>query len=364
MISMKKTSLYEIHKQNNAKIVEFAGWLMPVLYKGIREEHLGVRESAGLFDVSHMGELLIRGNEAFRFCQYITTNDLGKIEPGQAQYTLICYESGGVVDDVIIYKIDEREYLLCVNAANTEKDFRWVGSNSGNFDVNVTNVSSDYSQLALQGPNSPDILKGVLGSEIETIKKFRFKNIEWSGLDLIAARTGYTGEEGFEIFLPWSKGPELWKGLMEEGEKHGLVLSGLGARDTLRLEMGYSLYGFEIDKDINPFEAGLERYVKLDKGDFIGKESLESYGQKGMKRELIAFEMVERGIPRNGYPILSAGGIVGYVTSGTLSPSLGKSLGLGLVNSRDLIDDEIQVEIRNNKRKAKIVSLPFYKIKR
>ncbi|MGI9533322.1 MAG: glycine cleavage system aminomethyltransferase GcvT [Thermodesulfobacteriota bacterium] len=358
---MKKTALYDIHKENNAKIVDFAGWQMPVVYTGIREEHLAVRKSLGLFDVSHMGEILVKGTDALNFCQYLTTNDLSRIKINQAQYSIICNEKGGVVDDVLVYKFNDDEYLFCVNASNAFKDYNWMLENCSNFDVEVENVSSSYSQLALQGPKSVDVLKKVVGSEIELIKRFYFKEIQWDGSKIIVARTGYTGEEGFEIYLPWGKGPKLWSDIQEEGKKYDIFLCGLGSRDTLRLEMGYSLYGFEIDEDINPLEAGLDSYVRLEKQDFIGKDKLDAIVKTGLKRKLAAFEMIDKGIPRNGYKIYLKDTIVGYVTSGTLSPSLGRSIGLGLVKSGLTVNNELLVDIRNNKRSAKIVSLPFYK---
>ena len=358
---MKKTALYDIHKENNAKIVDFAGWQMPVVYTGIREEHLAVRKSAGLFDVSHMGEILVKGKDALSFCQYLTTNDLNRVEINQAQYSILCNEAGGVVDDALIYKINDDEYLFCINASNTDKDFDWMLENSLNFNVGVHNVSSLYSQLALQGPKSIDLLRKMVGSEVELIRRFYFKDIKWNGFNLIVARTGYTGEEGFELYLPWDKGPELWGDIQEEGKRFGLLLCGLGSRDTLRLEMGFSLYGFEIDEDISPLEAGLDKFVKLEKGSFIGKEKLKDSVKTGLKRKLAAFEMIDKGLPRNGYEIYLKDTIVGYVTSGTLSPSLGKSIGLGIVKSGSIEYEEFLIDIRNNKRAAKIVSLPFYK---
>ena len=358
---MTRTALYDLHKEKNAKIIDFAGWQMPVVYTGIREEHLAVRKGVGIFDVSHMGEIRVKGEEAHELCQFITTNDLNRVKQGQAQYTILCYENGGVVDDVIIYRFGDEEYLFCVNAANSKKDFEWILSHSKKFNVRVTDESPDFSQIAVQGPKSQELLKRVLGPEIELIKKFYFDSIKWNGTAVITARTGYTGEEGYELFLPWDRGPQLWNKLFEEGTQYGLMPCGLGARDTLRLEMGYSLYGFEIDEDINPLEAGLERYVKLEGDDFIGKKALNNYLENGVKRKLISFEMVDKGIPRNGYRIYINGDLVGYVTSGTLSPSLEKSIGLGLIKSDSLNSNEIQVEIRNNMRKAKIVSLPFVK---
>jgi aminomethyltransferase len=358
---MRKTALYEIHKKNNAKIVDFAGWQMPVVYSGIRDEHLSVRKGVGIFDVSHMGEIRVKGDQALDFCQYITTNNLKNVKDNQAQYTLLCEESGGVVDDIIIYRFGNDEYFLCVNAANAKKDFEWINSLSKDFDVRVVDESLSFSQIAVQGPNSRELLKKILGSELDLIKKFYFNFLKWNGSLLTVARTGYTGEEGYEIFLPWDRGPQFWKKLFEKGVQYGITPCGLGARDTLRLEMGYSLYGFEIDKDINPLESGLDRYVKLEGDDFVGKKALSEYQKSGIKRKLISFEMVDKGIPRNGYPIFVNNDLAGYVTSGTLSPSLGKSIGLGLVKSDSLNSGEIQVEIRNNMRKARIVSLPFIK---
>lgn len=358
---MRKTALYDIHKENNSKVVDFAGWQMPVVYSGIRDEHISVRKSVGIFDVSHMGEIRISGEQAHEFCQYLTTNDVNIIKDKQAQYTILCAEDGGAVDDIIIYRLSGEEYFLCVNASNAKKDFEWIESNASDFNVKVIDESLSYSQIAVQGPKSRDLLIKILGTEIDLIKKFYFDIIKWNGSELMVARTGYTGEEGYEIFLPWEKGPSLWKKLFEDGAQYGVVPCGLGARDTLRLEMGYSLYGFEIDKDINPLESGLGRYVKLEGDDFIGRKALLNYKQSKSQRKLISFEMVDKGIPRNGYPIYVNEEPAGYVTSGTLSPSLGKSIGLGLIKSESLNSGEIQVEIRNNMRKARTVTLPFIK---
>lgn len=358
---MKQTALFEIHKSYGAKIVEFAGWQMPVVYSGIKEEHLAVRNNVGLFDVSHMGEVIVEGNEAEEFCQYLTTNDLGKISEKQAQYTLICNENGGVVDDVIVYKFSDTKFLICVNASNTKKDFEWIKSFTKDFDVAVKDLSSDYSQLAIQGPASLNILEEVLGEEASCIKIFHFNIISWSGVDAIVARTGYTGEEGCEIFLPWEKGPELWEAIADAGKKYNLLPCGLGARDTLRLDMAYSLYGNEIEEDISPLEAGLDWVVKLNKGEFIGRDAILNLQKSGLKRRLVGFEMLDKGIARHNYEIYSEDEKIGYVTSGTLSPSLGKSIGLGLVDSDHLINNEFNVDIRGNRRLAKIVSIPFYK---
>lgn len=365
---MKRTSLYQIHKDLGAKMVEFAGWEMPVQYEGVRQEHLAVRNSVGLFDVSHMGEIEVRGPEALKFCQWITTNDANKININQAQYTLICYENGGVVDDVILYKFSDENLLFCVNASNSTKVYEWVLAQVGDFDVEITDRSPEYSQIAVQGPLSEAVLSESIGVSLADLKRFYFLTCTWNGNDLMVARTGYTGENGYEVFLPWDAGPGLWERLMEADGGRGVKPAGLGARDTLRLEMGYSLYGHEIDEETNPLEAGLERYVKLDGEDFIGKQAMVDSVAEGLKNELVAFTMVERGIPRQGYTIFRAGEHAGKVTSGTFSPSLEKPIGMGYLkrvdtqSSGDKVDSErIQIEIRDTLREAQVTSLPFYK---
>ena len=356
---MKKTALNSIHKELGAKMVEFAEWEMPVQYEGVRQEHLAVRKSAGLFDVSHMGEIEVKGIDAIKFCQWVTTNDAKKVQNFQAQYTLLCNNEGGVVDDVIIYKFSDEHFLFCVNASNSDKDYAWIKKEENNFDVVVSDKSSQYSQIAIQGPDSKTILSEALGENLDSIKKFRFEMINWNGYDMIVARTGYTGEEGFEIFLPWDGAPLLWNKLMEMGREFQINPCGLAARDTLRIEMGYPLYGHEIDEDINPLEAGLERYIKLDNDDFIGKAALTKSLDAGLENKLVGFELLERGIPREGYSIFRNGALLGNVTSGTLSPSLEKSIGLGYLSIK-ANDDRIQIQIRDTFRDAKIVNIPFY----
>jgi len=369
---MKRTSLFQIHKDLGAKMVEFAGWEMPVQYEGVRQEHLTVRSSCGLFDVSHMGEIEVRGPEALSFCQWITSNDTSKLKVNQAQYTLICNEKGGVVDDVILYKFSDENLLFCVNASNSSKVYEWVLAQTANFDVEVIDRSPDYSQVAIQGPGSEAVLSESIGVSLDELKRFYFLTCSWNGNDLIVARTGYTGENGYEIFLPWEAVPDLWSRLTEIGGGQGLKPAGLGARDTLRLEMGYSLYGHEIGEDTNPLEAGLGRYVKLDSEDFIGMQAIVESTAKGLLRELVAFTMVERGIPRQGYGIFKDGELLGRVTSGTFSPSLEIPLGMGYLNCEGrrsstegrgdkLSSDRIQIEIRNTLREAQVASLPFYK---
>ena len=341
--------------------MEFAGWEMPVQYEGLREEHLAVRREAGLFDVSHMGEIEIKGNGAAGFCQFLTTNDVMAMKDLQAQYTLFCNREGGVVDDVILYRLSQDKYLFCVNASNTLKDYEWIASAVSDFDVGIEDRSHEYSQLALQGPRSEEILSKCISSDLGSLRRFHFLLFTWQGMELIIARTGYTGEDGFEIFLPWDGGPALWERLMDAGMNCGIKPCGLGARDTLRIEMGYSLYGHEINDDINPFEAGLGRYVKMAAGDFIGRDALSDVAAQGPKHRIYGFEMIDRGIPREGYRVFKDGRNVGRVTSGTLSPSLEKSVGMGYLKSDVAVDDGIQIEIRNTFREARVVNIPFYR---
>ncbi len=360
---MKHTALYDIHRQLGARLVEFAGWMMPVQYSGIREEHLAVRKRAGLFDVSHMGEIEICGLEAASFCQRIATNDVSKLGEFQAQYSLFCNPRGGVVDDVIVYKFSDERFLICVNAVNTAKDYEWLMNNKNGLAVEVTNKSSEFSQIALQGPRSQDIMSTIFMDDFSGLKKFSFRLLNWNRVDLIIARTGYTGEDGFEIFLPWGKAPELWNEILERGKQYGVQPCGLGSRDTLRIEMGYPLYGHEIDEDTNPLETGLSRFIKVDKGYFIGKEAIVGVIETGLRRKLHGFEMIDRGIPRQGYNVLNGNIMLGTVTSGTMSPSLDKPIGMAYLRTDVEFGPEIQVEIRGARRKAEIVSLPFIKKK-
>ncbi len=357
---MKKTPLYDIHKRLGAKMVEFANWCMPVMYTGIRQEHLAVRKKAGMFDVSHMGIIEVKGPHSFEYSQRFTTNDLSKIDIFRAQYTLLCNEQGGIIDDVIVYMFSWNHFLFCINAINTEKVYRWFLTHSKEYDVDIRDSTFSYSQIALQGPKAVDILKEVLGKDVSEIKRFHFSLFEWGKTTVMSARTGYTGEDGFELFLSWEEGPRMWEGLARVGEAFGLKYCGLGARDTLRLEMGFPLYGCELSEDVNPFEVELGKYVELHSDDFIGRDALLRIKEGGVKRKLIGFEMVDKGIARSGYRIYDQRGNVGYVTSGTMSPSLGKAIGLGIVDISVSSDDYIYICVRGKKRKAKIVSFPFY----
>lgn len=361
---MKKTRLYDTHIQLGGKIIEFGGWLMPVQYSGILDEHAKVRSAAGLFDVSHMGEIRVRGPEAERFVQRIVTNDVSQAEDFQVVYSPMCDPDGGTVDDLIIYKFGKDDYLLVVNAANTGKDYNWLVENLEEEAV-VENVSDKYAQLALQGPKAQAILQKLADMPLDNIRFFRFQpEVDIGGIKALVSRTGYTGEDGFELYIDAGDAVALWEKLMEAGREEGLVPAGLGARDTLRLEAALPLYGHELSESISPLEAGLERFVKLDKGGFIGRDALAAQLEQGVARKLAGFEMVDRGIPRNSYEVRAGGKTVGYVTSGSFSPSLGKNIGLALVGSEySEPGTEFNVIVRDRPLKAVTVKIPFYKKK-
>lgn len=342
-------------------MVEFAGWEMPVQYTGVIEEHLAVRQRAGLFDVSHMGEIEVRGPGAENFYQWISANDVGRMKISQAQYNLLLNDRGGVVDDVIGYRLQADHFLICVNASNTEKDFRWIQEHAAGR-ADVENVSARYAQLALQGPAAESILQSLTNLKLGHIQSFHFAFAEVASVRCLVARTGYTGEDGFELYCHGDDAEPLWNALLETGAGQGLVPVGLGARDTLRLEKAYPLYGHELDDTTTPLEAGLEWVTKLSKPSFIGRDILLKQKQEGIKRKLVGLELVERGIARSDYPLLRNGKRIGRVTSGTKSPSLGKSIALGYVGVEDSqVDTILDVEIRGRATKAKVVSLPFYR---
>lgn len=358
---MKRTPLYDSHLRSGGKIIDFGGWELPVQYSGILEEHQQVRTAAGLFDVSHMGEITVKGPDAAKFIQKLITNDIANSKEFQATYSPMCYSSGGVVDDLLVYKFGTEDYLIVVNASNTDKDYQWMRENlEGN--VQIANVSNDYAQLALQGPKAESILQKLTKEPIDKIKFFRFvPETEICGIKALVSRTGYTGEDGFEIYLPSNIAPELWDKLLEAGKDEGLVPVGLGARDTLRFEAALPLYGQEISQDISPLEAGLGRFVKLEKEYFIGKEALLIQKERGIKRRLIGFEMLDRGIARSHYEVEANGKTIGFVTTGSFSPSLKKNLGLALIeNEYAAAGTEIEVNIRNKPLKAKVINIPFY----
>lgn len=363
MGDLKRTPLYDIYKKMGAKTIDFGGWELPVQFSGIKEEHQAVRERAGLFDVSHMGEIEVAGAGAEAFLQTLLTNDVSKLKPGDAQYTAMCYEDGGTVDDLIVYKRAADRFLLVVNAANTDKDFEWIRSHAPAA-VAVKNASNDYAQLALQGPKAEAILQKLTEERLEDIGFFKFKEpVAVAGVPALVSRTGYTGEDGFEIYLPWAEAPKVWEALLAAGKDDGLLPCGLGARDTLRFEAKLPLYGQELGPDITPLEAGIGFAVKLDKAaDFIGKEALAAQKANGIPRKLVGLEMIDKGIPRAHYEVYKDGVKIGVVTTGTQSPTLKKNLGLALVErTAAAIGTEVEVDIRGKRKKAIVVKTPFYK---
>lgn len=361
---MKKTRLHSQHVALKGKLIEFFGWEMPVEYSaGIVEEHLTVRRQAGLFDVSHMGEILISGPQALEFVQFLTPNNAARTGPAKAQYSALTTPQGTFVDDMLVYCLEEQvTYLLVVNAANTDKDFDWILSHSGGFDVNVENQSDAYSQLALQGRNALEILNPLTPAALDDLGSFGVIHTQVAGIESMVSRTGYTGEDGFEIYTR-SDSPEIiWDAVMEKGADHGLKPIGLGARDTLRLEACLMLYGNDIDDSTTALEAGLRWLVKFKKGDFLGREALLKQKEEGLVRKLAGFEIQGRGIARPHYPVLVDGKKVGEVTSGTFSPLMKKSIGLTYlpVESAEA-GTEIEIEIRGKGVPAGVVELPFYK---
>jgi len=361
---MKHTALTQWHIHAGARMVEFAGFLMPVEYAGVTRENLAVRQKAGIFDVSHMGEFWVKGKHALDLLQYITTNDVSVLAPGQAQYTCFPNGKGGIVDDLIIYYYSEDKYMLVVNAANIQKDWDWINGNN-KFNAELENASDKISQIALQGPRAHQILLPLTGHKIDSLKSFGFMNTRVAGFDeVIVSATGYTGAGGYEIYCYNEALEGIWNDLMESGKAHGLEPAGLAARDTLRLEMGYSLYGNDIDDTTSPLEAGLGWIVKMNKpAGFIDREHYEQQKSEGIRRKLVAFEMLDRGIPRKDYPLIDSDGKeLGRVTSGTVSPTLGKGIGMGYVkNDYSRTGNEIYVRVRNKSLKARIVKLPFIK---
>ena len=354
--------MYNHHLALKAKMTDFAGFEMPLQYNGIVKEHLAVREGVGLFDLSHMGEFWISGSGAEAFLQGMTTNDVSVLDVGQAQYTALCYDNGGIVDDGVLYKL-ESSYLLVINASNIEKDFDWLKEHLvGNVELN--NLSDDYSLIAIQGPKAREVLLTVTGNKqtVEQLPFYHCIETEVAGVDLLLARTGYTGELGYELYIKGESAEKVWDVLWSAGQEYDIAAVGLGARDTLRLEMKYCLFGNDIDETTNTIESGLAWITKLDKGDFIGREALVQIKSNGPSRRLVPFIMSERGIPRHGYTILKNSTKVGEVTSGTHSPSLKVGIGLGFVDVPfHNIGSEITIEMRSKSIPAQIVKPPFWK---
>ncbi len=344
-------------------MVNFGGWDLPVSYSGVLKEHQAVRNQAGLFDVSHMGEIWVEGSDAQSYLQYLTCNDLSLAQNGQCQYNILMNEKGGAIDDIIVNKFDDQHFLVCVNASNADKDWEWFQKQAPKFKVKIENKSQDYALIALQGPLAEKILLPFC-SQVSSLKTFHFCEDLFEGKKILIARTGYTGEDGFEIYCHPEVAPFIWNSLLEKGYPLGLLPCGLGARDTLRLEMAYPLYGHELSDELGPLEADLGWVIKINKGNFIGKEALVSKKEKGVSPKRIALIMHEDGIARAEYPIFWGDEKVGWVASGTYSPSLDKNIACGYVRS-DIIKtgNEISVEIRGKKKLAKIVAMPFYKKK-
>ncbi|UCC38530.1 MAG: glycine cleavage system aminomethyltransferase GcvT [Candidatus Aminicenantes bacterium] len=359
---MKKTRLNSFHKSLGGKMIEFFGWEMPLEFSGIVEEHLAVREKAGLFDVSHMGEILILGKQALDFIQYLTPNDASRLIPGKAQYTALITPKGTFVDDLLVYCLNGNKYLLVVNCANSDKDYEWILSHQEGYEVKVENKSDDYTQIALQGPLALEILTPLTEIDLEEMKPFRANLGKIAEEDVLVSRTGYTGEDGFEIYTLSSKPENIWGAILERGKDYGLLPIGLGARDTLRLEARLMLYGNDIDETTTVLEAGLGWLVKLDKGEFLGREALLRQKEEGIKRKLIGFELIERGIARPHYPVYIKGEKVSEVNSGTFSPYLKKSIGLTYLPIGHTGEGtEFEIGIRDRKIKARVIPTPFYK---
>ncbi|MEK4091412.1 MULTISPECIES: glycine cleavage system aminomethyltransferase GcvT [unclassified Viridibacillus] len=360
---LKRTPLFEEYSKYGGKTIDFGGWELPVQFSSIKAEHEAVRTKAGLFDVSHMGEIFVEGSESLAYLQKLVTNDVSKIAINQTQYTAMCYENGGVVDDLLTYKLAEDRYLLIVNASNIEKDFEWMKTLVSG-DVKLTNASDEYGQLALQGPLAEKVLQTLTETPLQDIRPFRLEqNVTIAGYDTLISRTGYTGEDGFEIYAAPEAIIALWGKILTAGEADGVVPCGLGSRDTLRFESCLPLYGQELSKDISPLEAGINFVVKLNKEvDFVGKSTLQAQKENGVPRKSIGIEMIDKGIPRHGYPVFKGDTQIGEVTTGTQSPLTKRNIGLALIDSEYAeLGQELEIEIRNRRLKVVTTATPFYK---
>ncbi|MBD3580919.1 glycine cleavage system aminomethyltransferase GcvT [Flavobacterium selenitireducens] len=360
---MKNTALTHIHEQLGAKMLPFAGYNMPITYEGVNAEHESVRRSVGVFDVSHMGEFFLEGPNALALIQKVTSNDASVLTDGRAQYSCLPNNEGGIVDDLIVYKFNDEKYLLVVNASNIEKDWNWISSHN-DLDVKMTNASDDYSLLAIQGPKAAEAMQSLTSTNLSDIKYYHFEVGDFAGFDdVIISATGYTGSGGFEIYCKNEQAETIWNKVFEAGKNWDIKPIGLAARDTLRLEMGFCLYGNDIDDTTSPLEAGLGWITKFTK-EFTNSENLKDQKEAGVSRKLVGFELIDRGVPRQGYEIVDKdGNVIGNVTSGTQAPSLNKGIGLGYVTTEfAAADSEIFIRIRKNDVAAKVVKLPFYKV--
>lgn len=362
---LKRTPLYDQHKALGARLVEFGGWEMPVQYTSILEEHEAVRTRAGLFDVSHMGEFKVEGQDALPFLQYLVPNDVARLALHQALYTQLCLPNGNVIDDLLIYHLADNHYMLVVNAANIDKDLAWVQDQAHHFHgVTISDQSATTALLALQGPSATNILQPLTDVKLDEIRYYHCKPGLVDNINCFISRTGYTGEDGFELYCASVDAPKLWNDLLTAGTGQGLLPAGLGARDTLRLEAGLCLYGHELDEQTNPLEARLGWTVKLAKGNFIGRDALQQVKQQGPGRLLVGIELLERGVPRGGYPLYAGDRQIGQLTSGAPGPSVHKNIGLGYVEAAHAVNSQpVQVDIRGKRVSAQIAALPFYKRK-
>jgi aminomethyltransferase len=359
--TLERTPLHGEHVRLGAKLVPFAGFEMPVQYpSGITAEHRAVREAAGLFDVSHMGEFVVSGKDALALVQRVTVNDASAVEVGQAQYSAMCRPNGGVIDDLLLYRFRDH-WMLVVNASNRTKDLEWIERQARGLDARVEDRSEATALLALQGPRARGILARLTDADVEAVGYYRFVEGRVAGKDALLAATGYTGEDGFELYLSASDAVDVWKALLEAGSSAGLAPVGLGARDSLRLEMGYALYGNDLDEEHTPLEAGLGWITKLDKGDFVGREALQAQKQRGVDRKLVGLKLLERGFPRPGYEVLEDARPVGVVTSGTVSPTLGIGVAMAWVPARlAAAGTRLDVSLRGKPAPAEVVRPPFY----
>ena len=361
---LKKTPLNSVHREMGAKMVDFGGWDMPVEYSGVIAEHNAVRRGVGLFDVSHMGEIEISGPQALELTQYVTTNDASKLKFGQAQYSCLLYEHGGFVDDILVHRVSDHVFFLCVNASNQDKDFEHIlrTAQAKRFDAMIEDAGPRLAQLAIQGPLATDVLRKLTSSDLAAVKRYHFTDGKVSGAEARIARTGYTGEDGWEIYVEPHEAERLWREILEAGREQGTIACGLGARNTLRMESAMPLYGHEIDATITPWEADLAWIVKLDKGDFQGRDALVKQKEKGITRKLIGFEVTGRGIARDGYEVFQNGAAAGWVTSGGPAPTLNKNIGMCYLPVNEAVPGRaIDVMVRGRAVEAVTVPLPFYK---
>lgn len=360
----KKTPLYDEHVKLGGNVVDYAGWLLPVQYEGLVPEHEAVRNAVGLFDVSHMGEITIKGKDALAFVDYLMTNDITTIVDNQVIYTFMCHPTGGVVDDLLVYRYDGEFFYLVVNASNVDKDFKWIKEHKGDFDVEIDNISDTVAEVAIQGPKAEEVLQKLTDYDLSQIKFFHLKrDVLVDGVECMVSRTGYTGEDGFEVYTDNEGIKKVWTSILQAGKEEGIKPAGLGCRDTLRFEAALPLYGHEMDDEITPLEAGFKYFVKLDKkSDFIGKDVLNEMWSKGLDRKLAGIELLERGIAREGYEVYKDGEKIGHITTGYKSPTLGKVIGNALIKTEFTeIGTEVDIKIRNKFAKAKIISKKFLK---